>query len=378
MRILHVIATLDAASGGSATACIEMADALARRGHQVDVMTTDFGHDGPPSLPERSRPLACRILTFPVAFPRAWKRSPALARALYRQAADYDLLVVHSLHLFHDMVAPAAARRAGKPYVVAPHGLLDPYIRRRSRLKKLVTELGFQNRALRQAAAIHYTSEEEKRLSQPFAFGVRGIVIPLGVHPPPPADIARRPNRILFLSRLHAKKGLDLLIPAFASVIMRIPNAELVIAGPDDGALRPTMALARKLGVEDRISFPGMLQGPDKARAFAEASLFVLPSYSENFGVALAEAMAAGLPVVTTDQVNIADAVREAHAGLVVPCQAEALAEAMATILSDAGLAETMGRNGRHLAATRYDWDAIGAQWEAACRELIPGRGVSG
>lgn len=371
MRILHVIATLDAASGGSAIACIEMADALARRGHDVDIMTTDFGHHGRSSPPHLSRPLACRILTFPVRFPHAWKRSPELARELKRHAGDYDLLVVHSLYLFHDMVASAAARKAGKPYIVAPHGLLDPYIRRRSRLKKLVMELAFQNRALRQAAAIHYTSEEERRISQPFALGARGVVIPLGISEPPLSTVPRHAARVLFLSRLHPKKGLDLLIPAFARVKARLPQAELIVAGPDDGALRETVDLVRRSGLEGSVSFPGMLRGAAKERAFAEASVFVLPSYSENFGMVLAEAMAAGLPVVTTDKVNISDAIGAAQAGIVVPCQIEPLAQAMAAILQDRNRAETMGANGRRLVHARYDWDVIGAQWEALCQELI-------
>jgi len=371
MRILHVIATLDAASGGSAAACIEMADALARRGHRVDIMTTDFSPTEPARLPQRSEPLACRILTFPVTFPRAWKYSPALAHALSERAREYDLLVIHSLHLFHNLAASRAARRAQRPYIVAPHGLLDPYIRNRSRLKKLPMDLLYQNRALREAAAVHYTSVEEKRISRPFAGDVPAIVIPLGVTLPDLKPGERKAWRILFLSRLHEKKGLDLLIPAFAKVKTKIPDAELVVAGPDDGALGRTQALAARHGVADSVSFPGMLQGAAKDAAFAEASLFVLPSYSENFGIALAEAMAAGVPVVTTDKVNIHDDVRAANAGLVVSCDGEVLAEAMLKILSDRELASSMGRNGRQLAATRYNWDEIGAQWECACQEII-------
>ncbi|MDF3075743.1 MAG: hypothetical protein K0S54_3410 [Alphaproteobacteria bacterium] len=371
MRVLHVIATLDAASGGSATACLEMADALARKGHQVDIMTTDFGQNGHSIPPARSEPLSCRVLTFPVATPRAWKRSPALALALKRHISDYDLAVIHSLYLFHDMVASAEAARIGIPYVVAPHGLLDPYIRRRSRLKKAVMELAFQNRALRQAAAVHYTSHEEMRISQTQAQGTPGFVIPLGVVAPRPVPADRNPARLLFLSRLHEKKGLDLLIPAFAQVKARMPQAELVIAGPDDGALAATRALVESHGLQASVSFPGMLRGADKDRAFAEAGIFVLPSYSENFAVALAEAMAAGLPVITTDKVNIHDAVLEANAGLVVSCSVAPLAEAMIRLLADGELATGMGDNGRQLATTRYDWREIGAQWEEVCRNLI-------
>jgi glycosyltransferase involved in cell wall biosynthesis len=378
MRILHVIATLDAASGGSATACIEMADALARRGHQVDIMTTDFGYAGRSVLPRRSQPLTCRVLTYPVAFPRSWKRSPVLAQALTQNIGTYDLVVIHSLHLFHNMVATTAAIRARIPYVVAPHGLLDPFILRRSRLKKTIMEMAFQSRSLSCAAAIHYTSDEEMRISQASAQGAPGFIIPLGVSPPSSLSATRDFTRVLFLSRLHPKKGLDLLIPAFARVKQRMPHAELVIAGPDDGALQTTQALVAQHGLSDSVSFPGMLQGIDKDRALAEAGVFVLPSYSENFGIALAEAMAAGLPVITTDKVNIHDAVRAADAGLVVPCDVDFLSEALLRLLGDRELASRMGQNGRLLATTRYDWDQIGAQWEATCRRLIAEHRVNG
>jgi len=372
MRILHVIATLDSESGGPATACIEMAQAVAELGHEVDIMTTDWCIGQHPILPHHAEKLDCRILTFPVEFPRPWKRSTQLAKALYEQASTYDLLDIHSLHLFHNMVAPAAARRAGVPYIVRPHGLLDPYIRRRHRIRKFVMEVAFQNRALRDAAAIHYTSSEEMRISQPYACGTPGVIVPLGVELPLlHSSQQKNPRRILFLSRLHAKKGLDLLIPAFMQVRKRYPDSELVIAGPDDGELAPTRDLVAKHGLQGAVSFPGMLRGEKKYQAFAQAGLFVLPSHSENFGIALAEAMAAGLPVVTTDQVNIHDAITEAEAGLVTPCRVQPLADAMQRILSDPALAARLGRNGRELAATRYSWPAIGRQLETLYADLI-------
>ncbi len=371
MRILHVIATLAPDSGGPATACLEMAQAVARRGHRVDIFTTDWGSDRDEEIVQYPAGHGA-LRVFPAAVPRFWKYSPSLAAALVAQACDYDLLHVHSLYLFHNLAAPRAAMRADRPYVVRPHGLLDPYIWRRHRWRKRIMEWGFQDRALRKAAAIHYTSADEMRISAPYAQGTRGAVIPLGVPLPPPQPSAQRdPRRILFLSRLHRKKGLDLLIPAFAQVKREFPDAELVIAGPDNGALQSTQEAVTRHGLQESVSFPDMLRGAAKEAAFAQAGLFVLPSYSENFGIALAEAMAAGLPVVTTDQVNIHDAVSATGAGIVVPCTIDRLAAAMRTILADPALAETMGRNGRQLAAERYSWDAIGAQLESFYEDVI-------
>lgn len=371
MRILHVIATLAPDSGGPATACLEMAQAVARRGHSVDIFTTDWGtkdNDEAASYPAEHGSLKI----FPAGFPRFWKYSRLLGRAIAHQAQNYDLLHIHSLYLFHNMIAPRAAMRAHRPYIVHPHGLLDPYIWRRHRWRKRIMELGYQDRALREAAAIHYTSADEMRISLPYAQQTPGVAIPLGVPLPAALPFAERnPRRILFLSRLHPKKGLDLLVPAFARLRREFADAELVIAGPDDGALQSTRHAVARLGLESCVWFPGMLRGAAKRAAFAQAGLFVLPSYSENFGIALAEAMAAGLPVVTTDQVNIHDAVSAANAGIVVPCAVEPLAQAMQAILGQPVQAEEMGNNGRRLAAERYSWDAIGGQLESFYEDVV-------
>lgn len=375
MRILHVIATLDAATGGPAKACVEMAGAVANLGHQVDIFTTDW-RSSPSASQAFGYPYTAGVLrSFNCDFPSVWKPSRDMARALLSDAGKYDLLHVHSLYLFHDMMAPLAARRANRPYVVRPHGLLDPYIRRRNRLRKALVELAYQNRVLAQADAIHYTSADEQRISEPFARGAPGIVVPLGVNAPAPVDnTVRQPRRILFLSRLHPKKGLDLLVPAFAAVREQYGDARLVIAGPDDGARAMAADLVARHGLGDHVEFPGMLVGAAKDRAFAEAGLFVLPSYSENFGIAVAEAMAAGLPVVVSDQVNIHDAIAEAEAGLVVPCQIDRLAQALLVLLADPDKGRRMGRNGMELALVRYGWPAIGKQLEDVYRRIVDRR----
>lgn len=375
MRILHVIATLDAASGGPARACLEMAGAVARRGHHVDVWTTDYAAAADrPSAALLAEP-SVQVSSFPVGFPRFWKPSAGMARALRQSVSRYDVLHIHSLYLFHNLAATWIARRTAVPYIVEPHGLLDPYIRRRHRLRKRLMELAFQNRALREAAAIRYTSDDEMRLATPFACGAEGVVIPLGVplFNPQPAT-PRDSQCILFLSRLHAKKGLDLLIPAFARLAERFPAASLVVAGPDDGALGAARAATDRFGLSHRVSFPGMLRGEEKSRAFSRAGLFVLPSYSENFGIAVAEAMAAGVPVVVSDQVNIHHDISGAGAGIVVPCAVDPLAAAMAALLADPGARAEMGVRGRTLAETRYAWPAIALELESLYRRVSGAR----
>jgi glycosyltransferase involved in cell wall biosynthesis len=313
------------------------------------------------------------VRLFPVDRPRFWKRSTALHAALMAQVPSYDVVHIHSLYLFHNWAAASACQRAGIPYIVRPHGLLDPYIRRRHRARKLVMERAFQNQALRQAAAIHYTAELEREISTPYACGAPPVVIPLGVDiadaSAPRTTLQTKYPQLagktvaLFLSRIHRKKGLDLLIPALAKARQAHPDLHLVLAGPDDGVLGEVEKLIARHELNAHVTITGMLQGADKTAAFAGADFFVLPSYSENFAIAAVEAMAHGLPVIISDQVNIHPDVTAAGAGIVIPCAIDPLAQALATL---AGSAErkAIGTRARALADSKYSWAAIGRALE--------------
>ena len=370
MRILHVISSLDPALGGPSFACVAMARAVAAKGHEVAIYTTDFGQEGSaPATGEAVLEAGVETRTFPVRRPKGWKRSPALARALRRDLAGFDLVHLHSLYLYHDWVAGDACRTLGVPYIVRPHGTLDPYIRDRYRFLKALLGLLFQDRVLRHAAAIHYTTEEELRLAAGHDGGAPGAVVPLGLDPAtvvggdPAAFRARYPGIgarriVLFLSRLHEKKGLDLLIPAFAGPA-ETQDLHLVLAGPDDGMAGPAGAMLAAAGLAGRATVTGMLEGAAKRDAYAAAELFALPSYSENFGIVVLEAMAAGLPVLISDRVNLWREVAAAEAGIVVPCRVEAVEQALAGLVGDRAAARAMGERGRTLVAERFAWDRV-------------------
>jgi len=377
MRILHLIATLAPESGGPAQACIEMASAVAARGHEVSIYTTDWGEPARP-LPTGS---TVAIKTFPVQWPRGWKPSVGLAQALRRDLPSFDVVHLHSLYLFHDWVGGDFAHQHGVPYIVRPHGLLDPYIRRRSRARKCLMEIAFQNRVLRRAAAIHYTSDLERDISARYDQGALTRVVPLGVrldgfeNMPPADDFVRRfpatagRRIVLFLSRVHEKKGLDLLIPAFAAARKSVPDLHLVIAGPDDGVLERARSLASQHQVKDEVTFTGMLIGADKLAAFSAASMFALPSYSENFGIAIVEAMAAGLPAIVSDQVNI---YREIEGGgaIVVPCEVGAVTRAIESLAADPVRLRQMAAEARETARKLYDWRNVAMSLENLYREF--------
>ncbi len=388
MKILHVIGDLAPASGGPAKACFEMARALARRGHEVAIYATDFGQRAA-ARPASGAPLrrdGVELRFFPLQPPRIWLASWPLAAALWRDLPRFDILHLHSLYLFHDWVAGDLARRRRIPYLVRPHGSLDPYIWRRRRLKKAIFDRLFQNRVLRRAGAIHFTAEEEMRLAAPFVQGAPGIVIPNGLDledyagiPQPGTFRARHPEIgsrriVLFLGRLNFKKGLDLLVNAFADLVRRHEDLHLVLAGPDGGFLAETRALVGTEGIVGRASFTGMLTGADKLAAFADASVFVLPSYSENFGIAVIEAMACGVPVLISDRVNIWREVVADGAGHAVPCEVAALAERLDAMLGNPDALRGMGEAGRVSVRRRFAWPELAARLETVYASLVAGR----
>lgn len=380
IRIVHVIASIAAATGGPARAVADMARAVAARGHDVSIYTTDRDMtDAERAAPAPDDGVARHVFAqgHPAAFATSWP----LARALDEAIPAADIVHIHSLYLFHVWYAARVCRHAGVPYLLRPHGTLDPFLWKRSRFKKRLVELAFQNRVIRNAAALHYTAEEEMRLAEPYTFGAPGVVVPNGLDmaeyanlPAQGGFLARHPELagtkpVLFLSRINFKKGLDVLIPAFAKAIAADPALRLVIAGPDDGYKAAAEGFARAAGVADRIVWTGMLTGEEKRQAFVDCTLFALPSWSENFGIAIVEAMACGAPVVISDRVNIWREIKGAEAGLVSPPDVDHVAAHILLLAGDRHRAQRMGAAGRKLAAGRYDWKNIAADLERVYRE---------
>ena len=383
MKILHVIGTLAARYGGPSKACFEMARAVARRGHEVSIFATDDGGTGVHEAPagERSGWGGVAVHHFPISSPRFWMFSPDLMHALREEIPRVDVVHLHSLYLFHDKAAGHECRRRGIPYLLAPHGALAPYYYRRHRFRKLLMEFWFQNAVTRGAAAIHFTTEEERRLAKPYIFGVPGVVVPLGLdmdeYQPLPLrgsfraaypEIGGRPI-VLFLGRLDFRKGLDILIRAFAGAA-QAADAHLVVAGPDYGVGTKARAWVDSFGLRGRTTFTGMVTGADKLALLADADLFVLPSWSESFGIAVIEAMACGVPVAISDKVNLWREVTGADAGWVTPPRTELFQATLVEALSDLGEAREKGARGRRLVAERFQWSRIAATLEQAYASL--------
>jgi glycosyltransferase involved in cell wall biosynthesis len=250
-------------------------------------------------------------------------------------AADHDVVIVHGLWQYHGLLAWRALHGGPVPYLVQTHGMLDPWFKRRypfKHLKKWCYWPWADYRLLRDAEAVLFTCERERQLARQsfWLYRAKERVIAYGTAAPPGEAAQQREQflqrwpqlrgqrLLLFLGRIHPKKGVDLLIEAFAAAARQEPMLQLVLAGPDQLGLQADLQRrAIQLDVADRLHWLGMLSGDLKWGAFHAAELFCLPSHQENFGIAVAEALACGLPVAIAEPVNISGEVAEASAGLV-------------------------------------------------------------
>jgi len=377
MKVLHVISTLAPSSGGPTAALYGMANHQCRAGHDVTICTTNRGNPTSRVLNDieirAGLDKGVSLHSFETALVSILI-SRDLRNWLTKHIAEFDIVHVHGLYRFPSTYAAYRARKEGVPNVIRPHGGLDPYLYSKSArsvaLKRLY-ERWFDLPNLHAAGAIHYTAEEERQRASFLNLRAPSFVVPNGVDW---TRFEKLPGRgafraahtlgdaplVLFLGRLHSVKGLDLLIPAFDSVRRDIPDAQLVIVGPEnDDYGRKVRGWVQERGLTKAVHFIGHLDGADVIQAYVDADVFVLPSYTENFGMTVVEAMVCGLPVVISDQVNIHREVAESGGGLVTRCDADEVAQALITLLKDRERRRGMGEAGRQFVQQRYTWPVI-------------------
>jgi glycosyltransferase involved in cell wall biosynthesis len=329
LKILHVISSLSPSAGGPPEALRHLARAYGEIGVHVEIVCQD--DPGAPYLGNFAIPVhatGARANTY--AFSRE------LMDWLRQNVTRFDGVVINGIWTYHSLAAAIAAR-GRVPYVVFTHGMLDPWFKRRYPLKHIKKYCYWpaQYWILRQAETVMFTSTLERDLA-PQSFWPnrwKSFVVPYGTGEPPAGTgaqseafyaklpLLRGRRYVLFLSRIHEKKGCDLLIEAFARVAPAYPDVDLVIAGPDQVGLQSKLQrMAGDLGIERRrVHWPGLLTGDPKWGALRGCDAFILPSHQENFGVVVAEALACGRPVLISNQVNIWPEVEQEGVGLVAP-----------------------------------------------------------
>jgi glycosyltransferase involved in cell wall biosynthesis len=382
VRVLHVVPTYLPAVryGGPMFAVQALCSHLAALGHDMHVYTTNLDGDGVLQVPlGRAVELdGVKVHYFAADRLRRLAVSAGLRNEIERQLRTFDLVHTHSVFLWPPWHAARAARTRGVPYVMAPHGMLVPeLLRLRNRLAKTLWLRLLERSNLADANALHFTSELERRDARRLGIAVtRGAVIPNGVsleeargEPGHGAQLDDgAPPFALHLGRISWKKGLDRLVRALASR----PEVHAVIAGNDEEGCRASLQrLAQKCGVADRVHFPGPVYGAAKWKLLREARLFVLPSHSENFGIAVLEAMAAGRPVIVSPGVGLADAVRRSDCGMVVDAEPDALAKALGELWGDEARRRSMGDRGRALVEREYTWPRIARQMEELYHSIL-------
>jgi glycosyltransferase involved in cell wall biosynthesis len=376
MKIAHVVVSLDPAAGGPPIVAARLAAAQARLGHDVRLIS----YRQPQATDRIEKMIAA------AAGGELLKRDdlppPSKLERIFAAQARHDLPqrfegfdVIH-LHGVWDPILKAAAdaaRTRGIRYVVAPHGMLDPWSLSQSRLKKRIAlTLGYRA-MLNGAAFLHLLNHDEADLIRPLGLTAQNVVIPNGIDPEEFADLPqagafravhpelRDDPYILFLSRLHYKKGLDHLAQSFAILARQQPVVRLVVAGPDDGARATFEDDIRASGLTDRVHIVGPLYGRDKYAAFRDAACFCLPSRQEGFSIAILESLACGTPVVISDACHFPE-VAERGAGEVVTLDSTNIAKALQTVVSNNGTRERMSAAARAMVQHEYTWPAIAQQ----------------
>lgn len=333
MRVLRLIETSNPAYGGPIEGSLRFGEIWASHGHRQDLLTLD--------APEERHIKDYPGEIIPIGPPRdnkllhRYRYAPTMVAWLQKHAKEYDAILVSGLWRYLARGARVGLAKVNTPYFVLPHGMLDPWFRRTYPLKHLGKQISWwwaEGPLLAGATNVLFTSAEEMHLAERsfWPYNIKGKVIGYGT-----SDIIGDPSvqsaafkavlpalngrrYLLFLSRIHRKKGCDLLVDAFSRISTKRPDLDLVIAGPDQsGLVEGLRQSAEQFGIASRVHFPGMLKGDVKYGAYRNAEAFVLPSHQENFGIVVAEALAAGTPVLISDKVNIWREIEADCAGLV-------------------------------------------------------------
>jgi glycosyltransferase involved in cell wall biosynthesis len=389
MKILQIVPSISLIYGGPSQMVLGLAPALAREGVKVTILTTDSnGDNGQKSLDVPLNQVIKKdgyeIIYFRCSPFRRYKFSLDLLNWLKVHAKEYDLAHIHALFSPVSSIAARICRQQKLPYILRPLGTLDPAdLVKKRQLKKLYAAL-LERPNLAGAAALHFTSAQEAKISERFGILTKDLVLPLGVIPSEykgnedsirsqyniPIDIPI----VLFMSRIDPKKGLDILIPALENLLLEGLKFHFILAGTnpqDPGYEEKIRKQIQNSPLGSHTAITGFVTGESKSALLQASDVFVLPSYYENFGIAVAEAMVAGKPVVISDQVHICHEVEGSESGWVGKTEVEAQTRMLREALKDPQECQRRGLNAQKYALGNYSWDAIAQQLIQAYSQLL-------
>lgn len=393
MKILHLVPSYWPAfeRGGPIRSVHLLNKWLVKNGVDVTVYTTSIGLVGKIETNKEVLVDGVKVWYFPLTW-RAWQYSSALHKKLKQTVKDFNLIHITSTFLAVSTLGAYYAKKFGVPYLISPRGnLMKEPLKKKSPLKKRIYIALIEKKNLAGASAIHFTTEAEKReyLEQNLPFK-KAIIIPNGLDPEEFGEKAIEENKINFrekfgiaaskkivlsLGRINWKKGFDSLIPIFAEVIKEEKNAVLVIVGEDDGYLKELENLIKNynLKINENVFFTGQLLGEERIAAYRDSDVFVLPSYSENFGMVFVESMASGTPAVGTTTVGIAPFIQDSQAGIILEkgTDEKSIQEWKDEIIKTLRNPEKTKEKGKKLVKDKFMMPKIAEEWVNVYDDLI-------
>jgi len=337
--------------GGCANSLKSFAEEFVLQGHSVTICTTnkdvqincDVGY---------SIKNGVKIYRFPIKYLKRWAFAPRLFFFLKERIRSYDIVHIWSIFGFHSFVTANFAKRYGIPFIVSPHGNLSPVAMQKNKLLKTICLKIFEHTSFNETSAIHCSTEIDKQWPYLKSISNKNIfVVPIGIHQPPAqlsnSNIVLYNNYILFLGRIHQIKGLKFLCDIISTLPNSCKSTKLLLAGPDnDNYLEKILLYAKQKGIFEKIVYVGNLGEIEKYEYIRKARFLVLPSYSENFGIVVIEAMACGVPVVVSDKCNIKIYVEKANCGFVIPHEIKSFQDKFILLLTNLEVRYSLGQNG--------------------------------
>ncbi|QSJ15289.1 glycosyltransferase [Nostoc sp. UHCC 0702] len=388
MRVLHVIPSVPQVRGGPSLAVLDMVKALRANNVDAEIATTNDNGDGLLDVPLQQRVEYQQVPVWffsrfspSVKFLREYAFSWQLTVWLWHNISQYELLHIHAIFSYASTIAMLIARCQNIPYIVIPHGLLCEWSLQQSTLRKQIYLRLIEKANLNHSQAIHLTSQLEQQEVAQLGFNVPSFVLPHGLAQPRLILNARYLLRqhlkipadepiILFLSRLHPKKGLHYLIPALGKLTQY--RFTFVVAGSGTKEYEAEIeSLAVSTGIRDRTHFTGFVAGDTKNLLIQGSDLFVLTSYAENFGIAVLESLAVGVPVLVTPGVALAAFVQQHQLGYVPELDVVAIAKAIEQYLTHPQAAQDMGDRARQIIKEQYTWDKVAIKMMEIYQSII-------